>query len=131
MEERKRQNESPLPLIAAPLVASLLGTLQFRRKEGKKYWWREGRAWMCSKEGAVLSSLSRSHIFPWVWGRAGFLSNDPISFLALPRSWALPQSHPFPDFPRLVPSPFMISILALTAHASWFCFSFGFHCTFT
>lgn len=80
-------------------------------------------------QGGCSAEFFRSQIFSWK--RAGFLSSDSISFLAFSRSWALPQSHPFPDFPRLALSPFMISILALTSHASWFCFSFGSHCTFT
>ena len=93
-----------------------------------------GGEWARSRPEAAPRSLLSFLVFPWVWKRAGFLSNyprfipvfffpggacaRPLSslFPGFSRASAPPLSALSPGFPRLCPSPSMVGIWVLAAH---------------
>ena len=89
---------------------------------------RKGRG--CSRGVHIM--FSTFHIFPWVCERASFLSDCPVTFLAVPRlvpvptpiqslSWILQglYSSPIWSFPRLVPNPLLWSPFWLLLPFIW------------
>lgn len=113
-QERKlqRQKARSLPLLAAPPVASLMGTLKSLEEHERQKGCAPGKKGHGPEPRSAHTSpgfLSGFHLFPWVQEGEGFLLHNPISFLAfpglihVPSPWTISFS---PNFLRLVPFPF-------------------------
>lgn len=133
-QERKlqRQKERPLPLLTAPLVISLLGTLRVQKKRRqKKRSSREGGQEHAPRR-AHMGSFSDFHIFPWVQERAVFLSNYPMSFwLFQACACALCYPISYLDSLRFVPfpNPILLSHLSRLVPSPLCAHHFGSYCT--